>query len=248
MIDTDIDLCKWMNYNKYKNSNTIIKMIYIEGDKQICNKNPRVLELVRKANVIFGKKCEDLGWAITVYKEENAGSYIEFYVAKGQIKHSVAYLYSQSTNRQIYDMLAKSIEVIFIHGIAGYDLENTFSKNCPIQVLTKSDFLYVLTDWNMKYLGTEPINDSSIRHSHKTIHIIEEDPLKQIYIHLNALTSRTVAEETIHLNFHIDESKVNILRASGRTGSWDLPIIESVHSWLSFTIVRCLEGLYNAVS
>ena len=39
MIDTDIDLCKWMNYNMYKNSNAIIKMIYIEGNKQICRKS-----------------------------------------------------------------------------------------------------------------------------------------------------------------------------------------------------------------
>ena len=40
------------------------------------------------------------------------------------------------------------------------------------------------------------------------------------------------ASKRIHLNFHIDESKVNTLRESGRTGPWDLPKIESVHSWL----------------
>lgn len=157
----------------------------------------RGLELFRKANTDFEKKCEALGWTITVNRQESSGSYIVFCVTKGQTRHSAAYLYSQSTSIQMYNMLAKSVEVIFIRGLTGYDPENTFSKNCPIQVLPESDFLYVLTDWNMKHLGAEPIKNPHFRRSKKSIHIIEEDPLRQIYTHLNALTSRTVAEETI---------------------------------------------------
>ena len=104
----------------------------------------RALELFRKANTDFEKKCEALGWTITVNRQEGSGSYIVFCVTKGKTRHSAAYLYSQSTSIQIYNMLAKSVEVIFIRGLAGYDPENTFSKNCPIQVLPESDFLYVL--------------------------------------------------------------------------------------------------------
>ena len=49
----------------------------------------------------------------------------------------------------------------------------------------------------MESLGVEPSHENGVREEKETLRIIEEDPLKQVYTHLQSLTSRTVAGQAV---------------------------------------------------
>lgn len=71
-----------------------------------------------------------------------------------------------------------------------------------------------MTDWNMEFLGVEPSLEENVRLEKETLRIIEEDPLQQIYTHLQSLTSRTVAKQTVlyharHDGFSFTDGEVN---------------------------------------
>ena len=75
---------------------------------------------------------------------------------------------------------------------------NTLCENCVV-VFAEG----VLTDWNLKFLGVQNSEEAQEHAKEKRcanrgeIHIIEENPLEQIYSQLRALTSRTVEAKSV---------------------------------------------------
>lgn len=158
--------------------------------------NARVAILMDRIEKNFRIVVDELGWTISLDRADEHSSYAVFSVCRDSTSHKFGYLYSQSTDKSAYRLLESTVEVIFIQGM-GFDPNNSFSMGCKIPVLPDSDFLYVMTDWNMEFLGVESSHEESMREEKETLRIIEEDPLQQIYTHLQSLTSRTVARQAV---------------------------------------------------
>ena len=191
--------------------------------------NPRI-DLMRRDTKDFDRIVNVLGWELTELRSDGAHSYLVYKVEKNAVSHKFARLYSQSTDRAVYKALENEVECIFINGI-GFDTENSFSKNCSIPVIPEAEFLYVMTDWNMEFLGI-PLDEAVVSVENSTgqaiepasegvvtkrsaggsksdvIHIIEENPLEQIYTQLRALTSKTVARKAVEL--HACKQKIEL--------------------------------------
>lgn len=164
--------------------------------------NIRIGTLKNNLNIEMRKISDDMGWNIMIDEECDLHSYIVFSVTKENISHKLGYLYSQSTDKSVYRKLESLSEIILIYGKGmSFEENNSFSAGCTIPVIPDSDFLYVMIDWHMDFLGvSSTVNVSkSARHfsSEETIRIIEENPLEQIYTHLRALTSKNVAYKAI---------------------------------------------------
>lgn len=116
--------------------------------------NPRVKILMDRIESGFNRVAEGLGWTISLSEASNSHSYAVFSVSRDAVSHKFGYLYSQSTDKTVYRLLESTAEVIFVQGM---DIEpnNFFSQGCKVPVLPDSDFLYLMTDWNMEFLGIE---------------------------------------------------------------------------------------------
>lgn len=158
--------------------------------------NTRVKILMDRIEKDFSRVADELGWAIAPDLVQDRHSYAVFSVSRDSVSHKFGYLYSQSTDKSVYRLLESAVEVIFVQGI-GFDPSNSFSQGCKKPVLPDSDFFCVMTDWNMEFLGVEPSQEESVREEKEKLRIIEENPLQQIYAHLQSLTSRTVAKQTV---------------------------------------------------
>ena len=169
--------------------------------------NPRI-ELMRKNNrEINDGIAKTLGWELKELRSNSAHSYLIYSASREteqgeRTEHKFAKLYSQSTDRSVYRLLEQEVECILIHGMT-LERNNTFSKDCRIPVIPEIEFKFVLTDWNLEFLGVQ--NSEEVQEHAKEkrggsrgeIHIIEENPLEQIYTQLRALTSRAVAAKSV---------------------------------------------------
>lgn len=135
----------------------------------------------------FSEIANALGWSI-VFANGNLGIYS---ISRNDITHSFGYLSSYS--KAAYQALESSVEIVFVSDV-GYRSES-IAKDA--RVYPSSDFLYVMTDWNMKALGIEPPVFNGTELKPDTIRIIEENPLQQIYTHLHSLTSKTVVKQVV---------------------------------------------------
>lgn len=176
--------------------------------------NPRVA-LMQSRTRDMEKIVGALGWTLSELRINNGYSYIVYKVERVDISapvvHKFARMYSQSTSKSEYQILANEVEVILINSDLDYRPDNTFSNGCSIPVIPESEFLYVMTDWNMEYLGVAAANDAVEENESESnqneekkksehIFIVEENPLKQIYTQLRALTSKTVAGKAVELH------------------------------------------------
>lgn len=196
--------------------------------------NPRI-ELMRKNTRQFDKIVNALGWKLTEICSNNNHSYLVYKVekdatdltqgTKDSVSHKFARLYSQSTDKSVYKSLENEVECIVINGIT-FDENNSFSRGCGIPVIPEEEFLYVMTDWHLELLGV-PCDDDAIPGGSEenitgtdksddlnVIHIVEENPLEQIYTQLRALTSKTVSRKAVELharkqNMDFDEKIIN---------------------------------------
>ena len=135
----------------------------------------------------FTKIANALGWSVS-FSNGNPGVHA---VARDGIKHRFGYLSSYSESE--YRAIANSVELVFVSSMS-YRADR-IAKNAA--VYPSSDFLYVMTDWNMKAIGIElPVFENKPT-THETIRIIEENPLQQIYTHLRSLTSTTVVNQAV---------------------------------------------------
>lgn len=156
-----------------------------------------------------------LGWELSELRTNNSHSYIVYQVARADLSESVihkfARVYSQSTDRAEYQILANEVEVVLINSERDYHPDNKLCSGCSIPVIPESEFLYVMTDWNMEYLGipveNDTVEDAELENGQNTekekfehIYIVEENPLEQIYTQLRALTSRSVAGRAVELH------------------------------------------------
>ncbi|MDO5140414.1 MAG: hypothetical protein Q4D40_02990 [Eubacteriales bacterium] len=158
--------------------------------------NPRVSILLDRVEKTFSKVANDLGWQISLSSAVDRHSYVTISISRESVTHTFGYLYSQSTDKSVYSALASTVEVIFVQGLS-FDPDNVFSKDCAIPVLPDSDFLHVMTDWNMEFLGIQPRETSNVPPAKESFRIIDENPLEQIYTHLRSLTSKSVAKQAV---------------------------------------------------
>ena len=120
----------------------------------------------------FTKIAKALGWSIT-FSNGDPGVHT---VSREGITHRFAVLSSYSKSG--YQALANSAEIVFVSSIS-YRAD---SIPKDVKVYPSSDFLYVMTDWNMKALGIEPpVFGDNQPGKQENIRIIEENPLQQIY-------------------------------------------------------------------
>lgn len=158
--------------------------------------NQRVKLLITHTERDLNKFANGLGWTLSIVSIHDHQSYVVFSVNRGSVSHKVGYLYSQSTDRIAYHSLECTVEVIFIYGM-GFDSQNPFSQGCKIPVIPDSDFPNVMTDWNMEFLGVKPLEEAPIILERQILRIIEENPLQQIYTHLQSLTSKTFTKKVV---------------------------------------------------
>ena len=158
--------------------------------------NPRTRALVNQVDDGFKKIAIELGWVISINETYDNQNFIIFSVMRGNITHKCGYIYSQSTDSSVFRLLEIETEVILIHG-SEVKADNPFSRGCKISVVPDKAFLYVLTDWNMEFLGVESAITAGKTKNREIISIIEENPLQQIYTHLQSLTSKTVARQAV---------------------------------------------------
>lgn len=137
-----------------------------------------------------------LGWRYSVFSPKEHPWYDIVTVNRNTVSHSFGYLCGQLTDKSDYRLLESTVELIFVDPDS-FDLINSFSQDCIIPVLPGSDILPVMTDWNMELLGEEPSKMGEPREEQEIIHIIEENPIQQIYTHLQSLTSRYVAKQAV---------------------------------------------------
>lgn len=197
--------------------------------------NPRTLTLINNIKKDFQNVAVALGWTISLDKTHDDHSCIIFSVMRDAVVHKCGYLYSQSTAKEIYRLLEKDIEIILIPRY-GFSVDNTFSQGCKIPVLPDSDFLYVLTDWNLEYLGVESFVCNNNKREREIINIIEENPLQQIYTHLQSLTSNIVAKQAV--KYH----------AKYKNYQFSHDVIESKAEGVSYLIQNAIDYYDNAAT
>lgn len=139
-----------------------------------------------------------LGWTVSISESNDSHQCTEYSVSRDETLHRFAYLNSQSTDRTVYRKLEQRTEVIFVSSF-GFKEDNFFSNGCKVPVLPDHDLLYVITDWNLAFLGVKPSSEESAvqKRNQNHINIIEENPLQQIYTQLESLTSRSVARQAV---------------------------------------------------
>lgn len=195
--------------------------------------NPRTQILVNRVNNDFNSIAVELRWTISLNEIHDNHSFIIFTVARDSVSHKCGFLYSQSTDSSVYRLLEKDTEVIFIQG---HDVEtnNTFSRGCKVPVLPEEAFLYVLTDWNMEFLGVDSAITVGKTKKRETINIIEENPLQQIYTHLQLLTSKIVARQAV------------LYHARDRNNQFTQDEVESKAEGVSYLIQNAIDYYDNA--
>ena len=176
---------------------------------------------------------EALGWSYSVSTPSDRNRYSIVTVSHDSVNHKFGYLYSQSTDKAIYRLLETTVEVIFVQTMS-FDSNNSFSQGCKIPVLPDSDLLYVMTDWNMEMLGEEPSGEEKASKEPETIRIIEENPLQQIYTHLQSLTSRSVAKQAV------------LYHASKRATALSNEVVEAKAEGVSYLVQNAIDYYDNA--
>ena len=170
--------------------------------------NPRVKSMLKKIQNDYNEIANALGWNVDIDLINNQHSYVVFSIHRNSITHKFGYLYSQSTSREVYHLLELQTEIVFIYGM-DFNNDNLFSQGCKILVLPDNDFLYVMTDWNMKFLGKNLSKTEKERAKRDIIQIIEENPLQQIYSYLYSLTSKVVAKQAVQYHLKRNSLKLN---------------------------------------
>ena len=203
-------------------------------------KNPRVRNLIETVQRDFNNITSVLGWDITFLEFNEQHGYVVFSISRDAVIHKVGYLYSQSTDKAIYRKLENCVEYVFVKGM-DFKLDNIFSRDCKIPVLPDNDFYYVMTDWNMDYLHVN-LKPSAVSYEIKsstnkeTIRIIEENPLQQVYTHLQALTSKIVAKQSV-------------VRHANRNGvTLAQNVIESKAEGVSYLVQNAIDYYANATT
>lgn len=157
---------------------------------------------------IAGRLC----WKIVQENDEKTDRYYIFRLEKNGAEHRFGFLQNQSSNRHYYEELSNRVEFILV-GDSSYNSDSPHSKGCRVPVIPSDEFIFLLTDWNMEMEGEdadetreseeteideeERKKDKRKTYEEKTIHIIEENPIEQIYTQLRALTSNTIVEGII---------------------------------------------------
>lgn len=163
------------------------------------------IELMRKNNREIEEIAGQLGWEIRELRCDLPNSCLVCAASREteggeRTEHKFARLYSQSSANSVYRQLEQEAECILIPGMM-IERKNSFSKDCRIPVIPETEFKFVLTDWNLEFLGAggleKPRGAERERGLCGKIFIIEENPPEQIYTQLRALTSREVAEKTV---------------------------------------------------
>lgn len=147
---------------------------------------------------------DKLGWSLELLYVRDRNSYVVCELKKDSVSHKYAILYSQSTEREVYESLSKEVEIIFIYG-HDYKEKNFFSDGCTIPVIPSEEFLLVITDWNLEFHGIsnegydieKAPNKCDSKSERDKIFIVEENPLEQIYTQLRALTSKSVVYKNV---------------------------------------------------
>ena len=192
---------------------------------------------VRELNQI----ADVLGWELTEVRSDGYHSYLVYQIQRREdpsASHRFARLYSQSTSRSVYQQLSAEVEYIFIHGM-GFDPHDSFSQGCAVPVLPESEFRYVLTDWHMASLGIAPRFGGETAVTEETreervIHIVEENPMEQIYTQLRALTSKAVAARSVE--YH----------AAQRGQTWERSVIEAKAQGVAYLVQNAIDYYDNA--
>lgn len=195
--------------------------------------NPRTQVLVNHINDELKKITVELGWVISLNEVYDNQSFVVFSIVRDNIAHKCGYMYSQSTDNSAYRFLEKVADVILIQG-RDVKEDNPFSRGCKIPVVPEKAFLYVLTDWNMEFLGVESAIAAGKTNNRETISIIEENPLQQIYTHLQTLTSKIVARQAV------------LYHARHRNNQFTQEEIESKAEGVSYLIQNAIDYYDNA--
>ena len=176
-----------------------------------------------------------LGWDFSESTPDDYQSYSIVTVRRDSASHKFGYLKSQSTSSSVYRLLEATVEVIFVSSMS-FRSDYSYNQNCKIPVLPDGDFLYVMTDWNMELLGAEPSTTEEPKRERSIIRIIEENPLQQIYTHLQSFTSRAVAQNAVL--HHIKNSEI------------DLPdgVINAKATGVSYLVQNAIDYYDNAAT
>lgn len=142
----------------------------------------------------------------TVEKEDIIleGEYILYKIQRKDIVKKIAFLYSQSTKREVYRILEKTVDIIVLH-LEQVEKDNFFSKDCTIPVLSVAGFEKQIVEWNGEFdAEIEDIEISIPRQVSDVIRIVEENPLEQIIAQLRALTSAGVAKKSVQYHAELN--------------------------------------------
>lgn len=166
----------------------------------------RRLEILKRdAESKIMSKLRLHGWKSEVIEEVSKGDYIVIETSRNCYRHKIALLYSSSTSNDIYKILEKKVEHIFING--SLDSSKSFSYGIKIPISKAMNFQHTLLDWNSESSdglfapAAEEVADgdeSDLSFTPNKYNMIQsENPLRTVWIHLRQLESVTLAKKNV---------------------------------------------------
>lgn len=173
-------------------------------------KRQRMDILVQNYEGRISELLDEHSWQHQIDKEEEDGEYLLIAITKNNIHKKFALLYSQSTNKTVYERIEKEADACIINGF-GFDKNNFFSKDFTKPIMSAENLLSVLRDWNHEAdLFNVSADDDVIDHSIPDIeHLQAENASEQVWMMIKALKSVEVCNKYLMKKYtNVNESEL----------------------------------------
>ena len=175
-------------------------------------KQARMGILEQEFNTQILPLLESHAWAHNIEKREPIGEYLLVKIEKNDIAKKFAILFSQSTDKAVYQRIENEADACLLHGIS-YEKDNFFSKDFTKPIDCMGSFLSILKDWNHEADNkniedlTPASNDLSIP---KVVHLVAENASEQVWMMLKSLKSTEICKKFLNTRYpEQDENSIN---------------------------------------
>ena len=147
---------------------------------------------------------ESHGWTWEIEDTVEQGEYLVIKICRGNWTKRFAILYSQSTDKQVYNFIEQNYDACLINNL-GYDPKFLTEFFKPIERI--NNFISILKDWTSEcttYEEQPPIQPrkQGVSITPKKMYLSAENPSEQYWMFIKALRSREVCKKFLLEKFH----------------------------------------------
>jgi len=167
---------------------------------------------------IVGRLFETLkkhNWLCEIVERQSEGEYIFFTILKNTKKLTLAAIYSQHTQKAVFEKIFKCSPICFIRGEVDEDC--FFTKGMSLKIYSFSDIMELVKDWNAeaeddKIETLEKSANAELLETKKglreVIHITAENPQNKIWDMIRALKSERICINVLKQKMLLENCKL----------------------------------------